>query len=68
MPATRDICSDCRVSGECGPCFGTGVNTHLNSDEPKCPNGKGTGVCPECGGSGSSRPTSGSGLTILDLD
>ena len=50
-------CPDCDGSwlggnGRCAVCHGTGVNPHLNSDEPKCPACGGTGVCPSCKGTG----------------
>lgn len=41
-----------RGSGQCAECFGSGTNVALNSDEPRCLNCKGSGVCPVCGGSG----------------
>ena len=50
----RDACAECRGNGKCSACFGTGTNTHLNEDEPKCPNCGGTGTCPNCHGSGRS--------------
>jgi hypothetical protein len=40
-------------NGKCGKCDGTGINTQLDSDQPKCPYCKGTGVCSTCGGDGS---------------
>jgi hypothetical protein len=67
MVVTGNYCVDCGGNGQCAQCFGTGTNTHLNSDEPKCPNCKGTGVCPACDGSGRSVPVLDAGLTILDL-
>jgi hypothetical protein len=41
-------CFDCGGTRECKVCFGTGNNPALNSDEPKCLNCDGTGVCPAC--------------------
>ena len=51
-------CPDCagglfHGNGKCGKCDGTGINTQLDSDQPKCPYCKGTGVCSTCGGDGS---------------
>ena len=39
-------------AGKCAQCNGTGINTQLNSAEPKCPYCKGTGVCATCHGTG----------------
>ena len=33
-------------------CFGSGINVHLNQDEPKCRNCSGTGACSTCEGTG----------------
>lgn len=41
-----------KANGKCGKCNGTGINTQISSDEPKCPACGGTGVCSNCGGSG----------------
>jgi hypothetical protein len=53
----RQRCTDCVGGifdgpGKCSKCDGTGVNTQLNSAEPKCPYCHGTGVCGTCNGSG----------------
>jgi len=53
----RSRCPDCagglfEASGKCGKCNGTGINTQLNSAQPKCPYCHGTGVCATCNGSG----------------
>jgi hypothetical protein len=45
-------CPQCKNSGKCVECDGTGVNTHLNEDESKCGNCAGTGNCPACNGRG----------------
>jgi len=51
-------CGDCdgvaMGNGKCKVCHGTGQNVHLNSDSVDCENCHGTGVCPTCGGTGSS--------------
>jgi DnaJ-class molecular chaperone len=46
------ICTKCHGSGKCPECFGSGVNVHLNQDEPNNTKCSGSGVCPECGGTG----------------
>ena len=48
----RDVCTTCGGDGKCIACDGTGTNTHLNEEEPKCRNCSGTGVCPTCNGTG----------------
>jgi DnaJ-class molecular chaperone len=50
-------CTDCaggvlNGDGKCGKCNGTGINTQLDSAQPKCPYCNGTGVCATCGGEG----------------
>jgi hypothetical protein len=50
-------CPDCAGgffvgNGKCKQCEGTGVNTQLDSERPKCPYCKGTGVCATCEGAG----------------
>ncbi|HYW42246.1 MAG TPA: hypothetical protein VE959_05280 [Bryobacteraceae bacterium] len=57
LPSGRGRCPDCaggfaQGDGNCGKCNGTGINTQLDSDVPKCPYCRGTGVCQSCGGSG----------------
>ncbi len=57
MPSHRSRCPDCnggflQGDGKCAQCNGTGINTQLNSAQPKCPYCKGTGICASCGGSG----------------
>jgi len=72
----RGRCPDCaggllNRDGKCGKCDGTGVNTQLDSEQPKCPYCKGTGVCATCGGEGYYNPfgDSDSGDIIkLDLE
>lgn len=32
----QDPCPVCRGSGQCEQCFGSGVNTQLNAEVPKC--------------------------------
>jgi DnaJ-class molecular chaperone len=39
-------------AGKCAHCNGTGINTRINSPEPKCPYCRGTGVCASCRGTG----------------
>lgn len=39
-------------TGKCVECFGSGVNVHINHDDPQCRNCKGTGLCPACNGKG----------------
>ena len=50
----RQRCMDCDhellLGGRCADCHGTGLNVHLNSDDPKCRSCGGTGVCPTCHG------------------
>ncbi|HJZ99387.1 MAG TPA: hypothetical protein VKE70_22905 [Candidatus Solibacter sp.] len=70
----RGRCQDCAGGfltgdGKCGQCNGTGVNTQLDSAQPKCPYCKGTGVCATCGGSGHYDPLLDSGPDeIIKLD
>jgi hypothetical protein len=57
IPSRRSRCTDCAEgffegNGRCSKCNGTGVNTQLDSDQPKCPFCKGTGVCATCNGTG----------------
>jgi hypothetical protein len=54
MPSRGRLCLECeeRGNGKCSRCFGTGVNTQLNSPDSKCPNCGGTGKCPGCNGTG----------------
>jgi hypothetical protein len=49
---THSVCASCRGNAKCAECDGTGVNTHLNEDEPKSPGCSGTGVCRSCDGTG----------------
>ena len=62
-----DGCPDCVLdllegpSGRCKYCDGTGINTQLNSDEPKCPHCNGTGICSTCKGRGRLLTGSGGG-------
>ena len=51
IPGPR-LCHTCQGNGKCAECDGTGVNVHLNEDEPKCRNCSGTGTCPNCQGTG----------------
>jgi DnaJ-class molecular chaperone len=52
--------------GLCSKCHGTGINTQLDSAQPKCPFCEGTGVCSTCGGSGNqSEPVIDSGIQRL---
>ena len=57
MPAGR-YCRDCVEgplgipSGRCRYCDGTGTNTQLDAENPKCPYCHGTGTCPSCHGTG----------------
>jgi hypothetical protein len=50
MPS--NVCGACQGDGKCLGCNGTGTNTHLNEDEPKCRNCSGSGVCSTCQGTG----------------
>jgi hypothetical protein len=52
MIVARNVCSSCLGDGKCAQCDGTGVNAHINEEEPKCRNCSGTGVCPVCNGTG----------------
>jgi hypothetical protein len=58
------VCSFCGGDGTCAECGGTGINPHLNEDEPKCRNCSGSGGCPGCEGTGSVQRRS---QEILDL-
>jgi len=67
----RGRCPDCaggvfQGDGKCGKCNGTGVNTQLDSDQPKCPYCAGKGVCATCGGTGN-WADEGGGPTIQTL-
>lgn len=57
MPSRLRKCQDCdsgflKGNGKCAQCHGTGVNTQLDSIQPKCPYCHGTGMCATCDGSG----------------
>jgi hypothetical protein len=52
MISSRNTCASCFGNGRCSACDGSGINPHLNEDEPKCRNCSGTGVCPACNGTG----------------
>ncbi len=70
MPGGRARCPDCNSGflqgdGKCSQCNGTGVNTQLDSGQPKCPYCKGTGVCASCGGTGILDGGGGSGIQTL---
>jgi len=41
-------CSYCELKG-CPRCYGTGLNTRLNTQDEKCQECKGTGACKNCG-------------------
>ncbi|HLI62496.1 MAG TPA: hypothetical protein VKV05_03795 [Terriglobales bacterium] len=45
-------CLECGGDGKCPECFGSGVNVHLDEDEPKCRRCGGSGQCPWCHGTG----------------
>jgi hypothetical protein len=52
----RGRCPDCaggflEGDGRCSQCDGR-TNTQFDSEQPKCPYRKGTGLCQSCGGSG----------------
>jgi hypothetical protein len=57
-------CPYCHGGGKCAECNGTGINIHVNEDEPKCRNCRGLGTCPNCKGSGMA---SVDGPAILDI-
>jgi hypothetical protein len=68
----RGRCPDCAGGffagdGKCGQCNGTGINTQLDSDQPKCPFCRGSGVCQACGGSGLQQQFGGDSSTIQKL-
>jgi len=48
----RNKCDTCHGEGKCPECFGSGVNVHLDEDEPKCRKCGGSGKCPVCEGTG----------------
>ena len=52
MKGSRNTCTACFGNGRCAQCDGSGINVHLNEDQPKCRNCSGTGVCPTCNGTG----------------
>jgi hypothetical protein len=52
MLFSRNKCDTCGGDGKCPECFGSGVNIHLDEDEPKCRKCAGTGKCPVCEGTG----------------
>jgi hypothetical protein len=55
---TRMHCPDCfeglfsGSTGHCRHCDGTGTNTQLDAENPKCPYCEGTGKCSTCQGTG----------------
>ena len=68
----RERCPDCAGgffsgNGKCGRCDGTGINTQLDSAQPKCPYCAGSGVCATCGGTGTCGGDEGGGSTIQTL-
>ena len=52
MLFSRNKCDTCHGDGKCPECFGSGVNAHLDEDEPKCRKCAGSGKCPVCEGTG----------------
>ena len=69
----RSRCPDCaggvfEETGKCGKCDGTGINTQLNSAQPKCPYCRGTGVCATCNGKGYANGGFDSEIIKLDLE
>lgn len=53
----RGRCPECADgvlvgNGRCGHCDGTGINTQIDSAQPRCPYCTGTGVCSACEGTG----------------
>jgi DnaJ-class molecular chaperone len=57
MTLGRDRCPDCdggflEGNGKCAQCHGTGINTQLDSAQPKCPYCAGAGTCATCFASG----------------
>ena len=52
MLFSRNKCDTCHGEGKCPECFGSGVNVHLDEDEPKCRKCSGTGKCQVCEGTG----------------
>ena len=52
MLFSRNKCDTCHGDGKCPECFGSGVNVHLDEDEPKCRKCGGSGQCPLCQGTG----------------
>ena len=52
LKSKRGACPYCKGDGKCVDCSGTGVNTHVNEDDPKCASCAGSGICPNCAGSG----------------
>ena len=68
----RHRCPDCAEgifegNGKCGRCDGTGINTLINSSQPKCPYCRGTGVCVTCNGAGYAGGGYPGGMIKLDL-
>ena len=66
-------CPDCAEgifegNGRCGKCNGTGINTQINSAQPKCPYCHGTGVCATCGGTGRGPLNSDDSIIKLGLE
>jgi hypothetical protein len=67
----RGRCPDCdggwfEGNGKCAQCHGTGINTQLDSDQPKCPFCDGTGLCRSCGGTGIPGGDPDKPLSIID--
>ena len=68
----RPRCPDCAEglfegNGKCARCDGTGINTQLDSDQPKCPYCHGTGVCAACNGTGFADGGYDDSIITLDL-
>jgi hypothetical protein len=51
MPGGRNYrCTDCRGSGRCEQCYGSGANLHLNEPDPTCASCHGMRICQTCEG------------------
>ena len=54
MPGGRKTypCPDCKGSGQCENCYGSGTNLHFNDSDPTCRTCRGVRYCQTCAGNG----------------
>jgi hypothetical protein len=65
MVSGRCTACESQSNAKCCVCGGSGINIHLNADRNDCENCHGTGICPECGGTGGMGDTPGGIQTLF---